>query len=102
VESLPAGLSLLAPLVPLVCPPAETLRDDFRHYMPELLPKFVALLNEAERTNDFSLVSCCLAGWCRQAVHGKAVCFFFANSGLLLFKPKPTTGCLSVPLPGMC
>ena len=41
---------------PLVCLPAETLRDDFRHYMPELLPKFVALLNEAERTNDFSMV----------------------------------------------
>lgn len=37
-------------------PAAETLRDDFRHYMPELLPKFVALLNEAERTSDFSLV----------------------------------------------
>ena len=36
--------------------PAETLRDDFRFYMPALLPKFVALLNEAERTNDFSLV----------------------------------------------
>lgn len=35
---------------------AETLRDDFRFYMPALLPKFVALLNEAERTNDFSLV----------------------------------------------
>lgn len=37
-------------------PPAETLRDDFRSYMPELLPRFVALLNEAERTSDFSLV----------------------------------------------
>ena len=35
--------------------PAETLRDDFRHHMPELLPKFVALLNEAERTSNFTL-----------------------------------------------
>ena len=44
------------PARPADRPPAETLRDDFRHYMPELLPKFVALLNEAERTNDFSMV----------------------------------------------
>ncbi|KAI3435635.1 hypothetical protein D9Q98_001694 [Chlorella vulgaris] len=46
---LPHILSLLAEL-------SQTLRDDFRFYMPELLPKFVSLLNEAERTNDFSLV----------------------------------------------
>ncbi len=53
---------LLACLAPdsrrpaLRTPSAETLRDDFRSYMPELLPRFVALLNEAERTSDFSLV----------------------------------------------
>ncbi|KAL4435039.1 hypothetical protein ABPG77_003864 [Micractinium sp. CCAP 211/92] len=46
---LPHVLQLLAEL-------SQTLRDDFRSYMPELLPRFVALLNEAERTSDFSLV----------------------------------------------
>ena len=36
---------------------AETLRDDFRAYMPDLLPQFVALFSESERTGDYSLVS---------------------------------------------
>ena len=55
--SKPAALpALLTHAAPLTLPDAETLRDDFRFYMPALLPKFVALLNEAERTNDFSLV----------------------------------------------
>lgn len=34
---------------------AETLRDDFRTFMPDLLPKFVALFNDADRTSDFTM-----------------------------------------------
>ena len=35
---------------------AEKLRDDFRAYMPDLLPKLVALFTDAERTGDFTMV----------------------------------------------
>ena len=31
---------------------SHTLQDDFHMYMPDLLPMFVAVLNDAERTGD--------------------------------------------------
>eukprot|EP00887_Chlorella_sp_A99_P006163 scaffold3.g6163.t1 len=46
---LPHVLNLLAEL-------SQTLRDDFRAWAPDLLPKFVALFNDAERTGDYTLV----------------------------------------------
>lgn len=46
---LPYILHLLAEL-------AQTLRDDFHPYMPELLPKFVALFDEAQRIPDYTLI----------------------------------------------
>uniref|UniRef100_A0A7S3R516 Serine/threonine-protein kinase TOR n=1 Tax=Dunaliella tertiolecta TaxID=3047 RepID=A0A7S3R516_DUNTE len=33
---------------------STSLRDDFKAYVPELLPKFVALITEAERTQNYS------------------------------------------------
>jgi hypothetical protein len=41
---------------------AEKLRDDFRQYMPDLLPRLVALFTDAERTGDFSMVRACVCG----------------------------------------
>lgn len=35
---------------------ADVLQDDFKPYMPDLLPKFVAIFNDAERTGDFTMV----------------------------------------------
>lgn len=32
------------------------MRDDFRQYTPELLPKFIALFAEAERTSQYESV----------------------------------------------
>lgn len=46
---LPHILNLLAEL-------SSTLRDDLRQHTPELLPKFVSLFTEAERTGDFSMI----------------------------------------------
>jgi serine/threonine-protein kinase mTOR len=40
---------------------AETLRDDFRNHMPELLPKLVSLFTQSERTGDYSMVRPALA-----------------------------------------
>lgn len=53
------------------CPPppptcrADTLQDDFHTYMPDLLPMFVAVFDDAERTGDFAMVGGCLTGWGR-------------------------------------
>jgi hypothetical protein len=50
-----------------VCPPqllaelALSLRDDLRPYVPDLLPRFVALLVEAERTCCYDMVRPALA-----------------------------------------
>ena len=46
---LPHVLALLGEL-------CRTLRDDFRHHTSELLPRFVALFADAERTGDYSIV----------------------------------------------
>ena len=35
---------------------AEALQDDMRAYLPELLPRFTALVAEAERSNNYSPV----------------------------------------------
>ncbi|KDD76204.1 FAT domain-containing protein, partial [Helicosporidium sp. ATCC 50920] len=50
---LPHVLTLLSEL-------AHTLRDDFHSYMPDLLPRFVVLFDESERTGDFAMVSAAL------------------------------------------
>ena len=43
---------------------AVTLREDFRSHITELLPKFISLLDEADRTEDYSLVSAALGTLC--------------------------------------
>lgn len=35
---------------------SHTLQDDFHTYMPDLLPMFVAVFNDAERTGDFQMI----------------------------------------------
>ena len=37
-------------------PNAEALRDDIRVYLPELLPRFTALMGEAERSSNYVTV----------------------------------------------
>ncbi len=36
---------------------AVCLRDDFRAYLPELLPRFIGLFAEAERSGNFDQVT---------------------------------------------
>ena len=43
------------------CACAVALRDDMRSYLPGLLPKFVALFGEAERSGGYELVRPALA-----------------------------------------
>jgi FKBP12-rapamycin complex-associated protein len=50
------GARALTRALPLSAPPAETLRDDFRQHTPDLLPKFVSLFADAERTGDYAMV----------------------------------------------
>ncbi|RMZ52908.1 hypothetical protein APUTEX25_001027, partial [Auxenochlorella protothecoides] len=35
---------------------SDTLQDDFHTYMPDLLPMFVAVFDDAERTGDFAMI----------------------------------------------
>ena len=43
----------------LVCA-AVSLRDDFRAYLPELLPRFIGLFAEAERSGNYDQVPAAL------------------------------------------
>lgn len=36
---------------------AVSLRDDFRAYLPELLPRFIGLFGEAERSGNYDQVT---------------------------------------------
>lgn len=54
-----------------------SLRDDFRAYLPELLPRFIGLFAEAERSGNYDQVSSssspvpshCLISWFLFALH---------------------------------
>ena len=50
------GALLLPEILKLLATLGATLRDDFRHHIPDLLPRFVSLFTEAERTGDYSMV----------------------------------------------
>eukprot|EP00889_Picochlorum_renovo_P008615 jgi/Picre1/35645/NNA_003106.t1 len=43
---------------------AVTLREDFKVHMVDLLPKFISLLDEADRTEDYSLVGAAMETLC--------------------------------------
>lgn len=43
-----------------VCLAAVSLRDDFRAYLPELLPRFIGLFAEAERSGNYDQVPAAL------------------------------------------
>uniref|UniRef100_A0A7S1SYY6 Serine/threonine-protein kinase TOR n=1 Tax=Tetraselmis chuii TaxID=63592 RepID=A0A7S1SYY6_9CHLO len=47
---------LLMHILKLLAELSNVLRDDFRAYLPELLPKFIALFSEAERANQYTAV----------------------------------------------
>lgn len=49
-------LPLLNVLLTLLSRLAQVLHDDFRQHVSGLLPKFVALFNEAERSGNFTIV----------------------------------------------
>jgi len=59
-ESTPVTPHILFLLTEL----AFTLRDDLGDHMPNLLPKFISLLDEADKTEDYSLVSAALKTLC--------------------------------------
>lgn len=47
---------LLMHILKLLAELSNVLRDDFRAYLPELLPKFIALFSEAERSSQYTAV----------------------------------------------
>jgi len=59
-ESTPVTPHILFLLTEL----AFTLREDLREHMSNLLPKFISLLDEADKTEDYSLVGAALKTLC--------------------------------------
>ena len=52
---LGVAFNTVAHLQNLLCT-AVSLRDDFRAYLPELLPRFIGLFAEAERSGNYDQV----------------------------------------------